>query len=133
MNTHTAKITPLKGRIPQWTFAERARKVRRDLGLTQEEMAGELGINPKRYAAWESGKNTPDDILAIATKFETISGVPRTWFLGWNDPTPIGGGTAFNGVTQIRPRPALGQKSGPNHYRVPSSDNVISGPWKNIA
>ena len=71
--------------MPQWTFADRARKVRRDLKLGQAEMADRLGVGLKAYSAWESGKNTPEDIVTIAVLFERASGVPRTWFLGWID------------------------------------------------
>lgn len=88
-------VIPFPGRIPQWTFAERARKVRRDLGLTQQQMADALEVGLKRYSAWESGKNTPDDITGIAVAFERVSGTPRTWFLGWSNeesPRPDGPG-----------------------------------------
>lgn len=86
-----------RGRIPQWTFAERARKVRRDMGLTQQQMADQLEVGLKAYSAWESGKNSPENITAIAVRFEGISGVPRTWFLGWRDDNTPGGGTTFIG------------------------------------
>ena len=81
-------VIQFPGRIPQWTFAERARKVRRDLRMTQQQRADELHVGLKRYSAWESGKNTPDDLAGIAVSFEKVSGVPRTWFLGWNDENP---------------------------------------------
>lgn len=80
-----ANVSPIRRHVPQWNFADRARKVRRDLGLGQLEMAEKLGVGLKAYSAWESGKNSPEDIVSIAVKFEKASGVPRTWFLGWID------------------------------------------------
>ena len=74
-----------RGRIPQWTFAERIRKVRRDLHMTQEQFSTQLGVGLKRYSAWEAGKNMPVDVGTIAVRLEEESGVPRTWFMGWED------------------------------------------------
>ena len=81
-------VSPIRPRVPQWSFADRARKVRRDLKLGQAQMADLLGVGLKAYSAWESGKNSPEDIVATAVKFERASGVPRSWFLGWVDDTP---------------------------------------------
>lgn len=54
---------------PEWDFSDRLRKVRRDIaGMTQTEMATELGVKQKAYAAWESGQNRPDDIISIAKR-----------------------------------------------------------------
>ncbi len=40
------------------------RKLRRDLGLTQEEMAKKLNISPNAYRNYESGKRMlPYDVL----------------------------------------------------------------------
>lgn len=78
-------VIQFPGRIPVWTFAERARKVRRDLGYTQEQMSVKLGVGLKAYSAWESGKNTPANLSEIAERFERASGVNRVWFLGWAD------------------------------------------------
>ena len=100
------------GRVPQWTFAERARKARRDLKFTQQQMADALDVGLKRYSAWESGKNTPDDLPEMAVRFEQATGgVPRAWFLGWTDGSNPGGGPD-NGSR-------LGESnSGPSHYNV---------------
>lgn len=76
---------------PQWEFADRIRKVRRDIaGLTQNEMAGALGVSQKVYAAWESNISRPSDIVAIAKKIETIwaADVTASWLLGVEIPAP---------------------------------------------
>ena len=83
-----AKIKFIPGQVPQWTFDDRIRKVRRGLGLTQEEFAVKLGVGDKRYAAWESGRNTPDDMLSIAKTLEDVSGIDKLWFIGWMDESP---------------------------------------------
>ena len=49
MSTQTA--SPL---IPEWTFADRLRKVRRDQGMTQVQFAATIDVDPKRYAQWEA-------------------------------------------------------------------------------
>ena len=89
----SAQVKFLGSAVPQWTFADRIRKVRRDTGRTIEQMAVALEVGDKRYAAWESGRNKPDDIAAIATTLEHVTGVPREWFLGWvseDGPRPVG-------------------------------------------
>lgn len=98
----SSNLAPFPRRIPQWTFAERARKARRDLGYTQQQMADVLEVGIKRYSAWETGKNSPDDITGIAVKFESVSGIPRTWFLGWaneESPRPDGPGEGIEAGT----------------------------------
>lgn len=115
--TTATNVSPLPRRGPQWTFADRARKVRRDMKLGQAQMADLLGVGLKAYSAWESGKNSPDDIVATSVKFEQVSGVHRTWFLGWieDEPTtPAGQGEesqqiterSLATVTELRPRTA---------------------------
>lgn len=93
----SSNVIPMPNRIPQWTFAERVRKARRDLGLGQKDFADRLGIRLSTYSAWETGRNTPD-LAEVAPALESVTGVPRTWFLGWfNDESPRpegpGGGT----------------------------------------
>jgi transcriptional regulator with XRE-family HTH domain len=91
----SVNVTRFPRGVPQWSFADRARRVRRDLGITQEAMADRLGVGLKAYSAWESGKNTPEDLPQIAVTLEKITGVERGWFLGWLDddaPPPSTGG-----------------------------------------
>lgn len=73
--------------VPQWTFADRIRKVRRDvLRLEQAEFADKLGVTRQAYAAWESGRNEPRSILAVAKRVEAMSRVPAAWILGVDSP-----------------------------------------------
>jgi transcriptional regulator with XRE-family HTH domain len=70
------------GPLPEWTLADRLRKIRRDRHLTQQEIAGELGIKSVTWAAWESGRNRPEDVLQVAVAIERRYGVPAAWTLG---------------------------------------------------
>lgn len=106
---------------PTWTFADRLRKVRRLLGLTQNAFAEQLGENRSAYIAWESDLNLPRDLVAVARKVEAASGVPASWMLGLDDGNPgpgipVAGGGAT--VTTLRSRgrasqPALAQDVAP--------------------
>lgn len=104
----STNVIQMPNRIPQWSFADRIRKVRRDAHMTIEQMAVALGVGDKRYAAWETGRNTPADITDIAVRLERVTGVPRTWFLGWidEDPRPDGpDGGSESHLRESNPRP----------------------------
>lgn len=78
------------GTNPEFDFSDRIRKVRRSVAqLTQAEMARELGVSQKAYEAWESGRNTPGNIVAIAKRIEVRwrGSVTAAWMLGI-DETP---------------------------------------------
>lgn len=49
-------------------FSERLKKLRKDTGLTQVEVANKLGISQPAYASWERGikKPTQDNLIKIA-------------------------------------------------------------------
>lgn len=68
--------------LPQWTLADRLRKIRRDRHLTQGRMAAALGVKSVTYGAWEAGRNRPDDVVAVARHIEELFGVPAAWTLG---------------------------------------------------
>lgn len=92
--------------VPTWTLGDRLRKIRRDLGLDQHELAAELGVKPSTLSAWESGRNTPDDPVGIARRLEEITSVPAAWTLGvlCNPPDPT---TPRAARSLPRPRLAL--------------------------
>ena len=103
-------VNPIRPQIPEWSFAERVRKVRRDMHLTQEQFADLIGVGLKAYSAWESGKNHPANIIELATTLERITGVDRRWFIGWisDDHSPDGqNGWAPSGSNR-RPKEYLG-------------------------
>ena len=90
--SNLAEVTPLRGRIPQWSFGDRLRKARREYtSFTQGEMAERLEVTLKAYSSWEAGQsNGPRDIASTAVKLERITGIPKSWFIGWADDEPSG-------------------------------------------
>ena len=96
-------ISMVPNRIPQWTFGERVRKVRRQSDLTQVEFAEKLGVTRAALESWESGRNEPRNIVDVAVRLEAITGVPRQWFLGWLDGAGPGGPGASVGEAGIEP------------------------------
>ncbi|WP_080733926.1 helix-turn-helix domain-containing protein [Rhodococcoides fascians] len=76
---------------PEFDFSDCLRKVRRSVAqMTQAEMAAELGVSRARYEAWESGRNTPDNIVAVAKRIEMRwrGRVTAAWMLGVNERSP---------------------------------------------
>lgn len=49
-------------------FSERLKKLRKDTGLTQVDVANKLGISQQAYASWERGikKPTQENLVKIA-------------------------------------------------------------------
>lgn len=90
MSTQTA------GHVPQWTFGDRIRKIRRDAALTQEGFADKIERGDRSVAAWESGRNVPDDVVAVARRIQLVFGVPAAWTLGLYD-GPTGGPEGVRG------------------------------------
>jgi DNA-binding XRE family transcriptional regulator len=86
-----------------WSFADRLRKVRRDVAdATQEEFAAALDVPLKAYGAWEAGRNTPREVVAIAKRIELVTGVPAAWMLGLDTPfSPARTGTDDHGSRTI--------------------------------
>ena len=83
--------------FPEWTVADRLRRIRRDAGLTQESFAERLELGHQRYAAWETGRNQPpvNDFVALAKRIELAFGVAAEWTLGLemrSTPDPDGSG-----------------------------------------
>src|SRR4029077_11916056 len=70
------------GTIPEWTWGDRVRKVRRLAKLGQAELAAIMTVSPATVAAWEASLNEPRNAVAIAKRIEVALGVPATWMLG---------------------------------------------------
>lgn len=78
--------------IPEWTFGERIRKIRRDVGLSQAEFAARIGVSTSALSAWEAGRNTPGEkIVDIAKTIRREFRVPTGWTLGTDEPPTEGG------------------------------------------
>jgi transcriptional regulator with XRE-family HTH domain len=68
--------------VPEWNLADRLRKVRRDRGLTQDQIARELGIKAVTWSSWEADRTHPADVIGLAVSIERRFGVPSSWTLG---------------------------------------------------
>lgn len=74
-----------------------------------------LGANPNAYRAWESGRNNPRDIVALAKRIEILTGVPAQWTLGLADGTSTPGGSGQPKKAEPVSKPA------PLDYKVAGS------------
>ena len=88
-------VVPMVRQPPEFTFADRLRKVRREVGKDQEEFAVMLGVKKSKIASAEAGIRPvpPDQVWALAHQVEKLTGFPATWLVTGNltsedDPTP---------------------------------------------
>jgi len=84
---------------PKFEFSDRIRKIRRDLGISQDEFARDLNVKKVTLGSWESGRTTPRELVAVAKRIELLTKVPATWTLGLETENrrpdgPDGGGTS---------------------------------------
>jgi transcriptional regulator with XRE-family HTH domain len=89
--------------VPEWTFGDRVRRIRRSEGLSQAEMAMRLGVQPKALGNWEADVAKPRDIFAIAKAIEAVFGVRRTWTLGLLDGPDDGGSSLLRQDSNLEP------------------------------
>lgn len=61
-------------------FSERLKRLRKNKGLKQQELASKLNISQKSYSNWENGKTEPsfDNLVKLADFFE----VSLDWLFG---------------------------------------------------
>ena len=54
------------------TFAEKLRSVRKQAGMSQEQLAGKLGVSRQAVTKWETDTGIPDieNIMAISALFD---------------------------------------------------------------
>lgn len=89
--------------VPEWTWGDRLRKVRRESGLKQGDFAEAIGAKEKAYGAWEADANTPkyETMLDVARRVQLRFGVPLAWMLGIYEPVmpdPTGPGNGPDGT-----------------------------------
>lgn len=74
--------------IPRWTFGDRVRKARRELHMSQAELAHQLSdhlgasMSPQTIGSWESAYSNPSDVVETARALQHVTGIPAEWFLG---------------------------------------------------
>ena len=71
--------------VPEWTWADRVRKVRRTVGLNQTQFAARLGVSGPTVGLWEINASEPRDIVETARRIVREFGVSATWMLGLDD------------------------------------------------
>ncbi|PRR82107.1 helix-turn-helix domain-containing protein [Clostridium vincentii] len=64
-------------------FSERLRKLRKEKGFSQEELAGRLGISRQAVSKWESGQSNPDTNNLIM--LSEVYGISLDFLLKEND------------------------------------------------
>lgn len=86
------------GMIPAITAGRRMELARREAGLTQQQLADELGISARSLIGYEQGARVPKRQTVIA--LSRVTGVSLRWLETGNAATPKGDGT----VTDLRAR-----------------------------
>lgn len=94
-------------RVPTWTLGELLRKARTDAGLSQDEMAVELGVSRRTVTYWETDHIVPRRAMVLAWALRTS--VPVWWLEGSSGPTGPTGPDQGRRVTgrslvQVQPR-----------------------------
>lgn len=68
--------------LPVWTVSDRLAKARETIGLTQEQMAGRIGVDRRSISKYETvGRPRMTVVLA----YSQVTGVPVWWLEGGGD------------------------------------------------
>ena len=67
-------------RIPVFSLGERIRKVREDMGLSQQQLADELAVDRKTIGNWETERTLPRyrDLMMLSS----VADVSLEWLAG---------------------------------------------------
>ncbi|WP_374990277.1 helix-turn-helix domain-containing protein [Brevibacterium sediminis] len=96
--------------IPAWNFSDRIRRIRREVGVSQDVFANALQVKKVTLGAWESGRTQPRDLVAVAKRIELAFRVPAAWTLGVNAENrrlddPSGGSAEVCTPRDLNPEP----------------------------
>ncbi len=83
-------------------FSEKIQEARKRLGLTQEELAEQIGVSRQALAKWESGKTLPD--IERAAALSRILGIPLAELVQNSGPEPDQGpprGKYLFGIAEV--------------------------------
>lgn len=69
----------LPGFIPQWTLADRLRKAREAIGLSQAQLAEEVGVARRSVVNYEAGTTSPNRPIVLA--WALACAVDSRWIL----------------------------------------------------
>ena len=64
-------------------FSERIKKIRKDMGLNQEEFSDKIGISTDTIQKWEKGTLTPR--ISVAEKVANALEIPLGYLIGTTD------------------------------------------------
>ena len=93
--THVSMMTmPEPGRIPTFDLADRLRKARETAGVSQDDMASEIGVSRRSIVRYEGGAGVPRSALLL---WSIRTGVPLAWLQNGETP-PTGDGDGASGV-----------------------------------
>ena len=81
---------PVISAIPQWTFGDKVRKIRRSAGMSQVEFAQRIGVKGVTVGSWETNPSEPRGLVALSKRIEMAFGAPglAEWLLGMDEPMP---------------------------------------------
>lgn len=82
-------LMPAPGTVPEWTVGDRLRKARETAGLTQQELAAEIGVSHRSITNYESDRSSPKRPVLVTWAMRT--GVDLSWILQQDAPSPDGG------------------------------------------
>lgn len=68
-----------------WTFGDRLRKIRREMGLTSRELAAALGVTNSSVAQWETDRVYPRHAQGVAYQVQELACVSGVWLLTGDD------------------------------------------------
>ncbi len=66
-------------------------------GWTSGGFADALGVKPGSLAGWETDRQRPRDVVALAKRIEMITRVPAEWVLGLRDGPDEGDSSPLTG------------------------------------
>lgn len=145
MSTQTTNAAEPGAVIPWWTLGDRIRKARLTIDMDQRRFAEALSVPAGSLAAWETDRQRPRDLVAVAKRIELLTQIPAAWILGLDvaSPRPVDpdGGTVRHQGLEPRTRwisVFAGQDE--RTYTVAGTDpaeapeyaqpaKVLEGPW----
>ena len=76
--------------VPRWTLADRLRKTREEIGMSQKALAQAIGVTQRQVQAAENNEVTPKPFLLMS--YAMISNIDLNWIeTGEEKPSgPIG-------------------------------------------
>lgn len=87
-------MMPEQGLIPTFNTGDRLRKAREVAGVSQDDMAEQIGVSRRSIVRYEGGGSVPKSALLL---YSLRTGVPMAWLQnGEAPPTGDGGGAGVH-------------------------------------